>query len=43
MTKLTAHSEVGIIKSVLLKRPTEGFLNQSFVDSEWESLNLTNI
>ncbi|MEP1097313.1 MAG: arginine deiminase family protein [Cyclobacteriaceae bacterium] len=39
MTKLSAHSEVGLIKSVLIKRPDEGFVDQGFVDQEWESLN----
>ncbi len=39
MARDTAHSEVGRIKSVLLKRPEAGFVNQEFVDQEWESLN----
>lgn len=39
MAKLSAHSEVGLIKSVLIKRPEEGFVDQEFVDQEWESLN----
>ncbi len=39
MSKLTAHSEVGLIKSVLMKRPEEGFVNQKMLDQEWESHN----
>ncbi len=39
MAKLTAHSEVGRLKSLIMKSPKEGFSNQEFVDKEWESLN----
>lgn len=42
MAKLTAHSEVGTIKSLLMKRPEEGFKTQSFIDQEWKSLNFLN-
>jgi len=39
MTKLTAHSEVGEIKSLIMKRPQEGFINQAYINQEWKSLN----
>jgi N-dimethylarginine dimethylaminohydrolase len=39
MTKLTAHSEVGLLKSVLMKQPSKGFVNQQLIDKDWEQLN----
>ncbi len=43
MPKLTAHSEVGLIKSVLMKRPEEGFLNQEMLDKGWKSHNFLSV
>ena len=39
MTKLTAHSEIGRIKSVLMKHPKDAFISQKLVNTEWQSLN----
>lgn len=39
MAKQTAHSEVGRLTSVLVKRPQAGFVSQDFVNQEWEALN----
>ncbi|MEQ9405989.1 MAG: arginine deiminase family protein [Cyclobacteriaceae bacterium] len=39
MQELTAHSEVGRITSLLLKNIETGFVNQPYIDQEWESLN----
>lgn len=39
MSKLTAHSEFGKIDSIVMKRPTDGFIDQAFVDQEWKALN----
>ena len=39
MVKQTAHSEVGKISSLLLKRPKAGFVDQAFINQEWEVLN----
>ncbi len=43
MPNLTAHSDVGLIKSVLMKRPSEGFVNQEMIDKEWESHNFLDV
>ena len=43
MSKLTAHSEVGLIKSVLMKRPEEGFVDQGILDKEWKSHNFLDV
>ncbi len=39
MSKITCHSEVGKIKSLVVKRPRDGFIHQEKVDQEWERLN----
>lgn len=39
MSKLTAHSEFEKIHSIVMKRPADGFVDQAFVDQEWEALN----
>ncbi len=39
MKKTTAHSEYGQIQTLLLKRPEQAFVDQPFLDQEWERLN----
>ncbi|MEP7323680.1 MAG: hypothetical protein ABI761_17275, partial [Saprospiraceae bacterium] len=36
--RFTHHSEYGHIESILIKRPEDGFITQSKIDSEWEDL-----
>ncbi|MEO5582597.1 MAG: arginine deiminase family protein [Saprospiraceae bacterium] len=36
--RFTHHSEYGHIESILIKRPEEGFISQSKINSEWEEL-----
>lgn len=36
---LSCHSEYGKIKTVFLKRPDDAFIEQKFIDSQWEELN----
>ncbi len=37
--KTTAHSEVGRLTSVLIKRPRDAYRSQDIIDKEWENLN----
>ncbi len=37
--KVTAHSEVGKLKSVFLKKATDAFLNDAHLEKEWKNLN----
>jgi N-dimethylarginine dimethylaminohydrolase len=37
--KTTCHSEFGKIKSILIKRATDAFINESHIDSHWKELN----
>ena len=37
--KLTAHSEFGKIRSLMIKRVTDGFQDESLLSAQWKTLN----
>jgi hypothetical protein len=39
MTKLTAHSEYGMIHSLLIKSATQAFRSEEYLMSQWRQLN----
>ena len=40
-TKLTAHSEFGVIESIFIKKVEDAFLNDYTIESNWQDLNYT--
>jgi N-dimethylarginine dimethylaminohydrolase len=42
MSNITAHSEVGALRRVLLKHPREAFVSQNVLDAQWKALGFTS-